>query len=278
MMRRIFLQSSLTVTAAAVLDAQAAELIKPAQQLFVSTNTYPWSTFAKREGVRFEMHTDTTLAEIASTGIKGYEPVITQPEEFDGLAQRLKGHGLEMPSIYANSVLHDSAKAKSSIQSVVAIARRAAELGVKTLVTNPSPITWGGTAQKSDAELTSQVSSLNALGAELKKLGITLAYHNHDSEFFKGGREFHHMLTATDPECVKFCLDAHWIYRGCGDSQVALFDVLTHYGNRIVELHLRQSVGGTWTEAFAAQGDIDYHRLAQWLQEHQLCPLLTLKL
>jgi len=32
------------------------------------------------------------------------------------------------------------------------------------------------------------------------------------------------MLTATNPDDVKLCLDAHWIYRGCGDSQVAVFD------------------------------------------------------
>jgi len=47
---------------------------------------------------------------------------------------------------------------------------------------------------------------------------------NRDAELRQGGREFHHMLTATNPDDVKLCLDAHWIYRGCGDSQVAVFD------------------------------------------------------
>jgi inosose dehydratase len=85
------------------------------------------------------------------------------------------------------------------------------------------------------------------------------------------------MLTATDPANVKFCLDAHWVFRGCGDSQVALFDALEQHGNRIVELHLRQSRGGVWTEVFTAEGDIDYARLGAWLRAHKLKPLLTLE-
>jgi hypothetical protein len=35
------------------------------------------------------------------------------------------------------------------------------------------------------------------------------------------------MLTGTCPVHLKgFCLDVHWVFRGCGDSQVALSDVL----------------------------------------------------
>jgi hypothetical protein len=33
-----------------------------------------------------------------------------------------------------------------------------------------------------------------------------------------------------------------------------------HYGSRVVELHLRQSRHGAWTEVFTAGGDIDYAR------------------
>ena len=47
---------------------------------------------------------------------------------------------------------------------------------------------------------------------------------------------------------MKLCLDTHWIYRGAGNSNVALFDILKLYGDRVVSLHLRQSVGGVWSE------------------------------
>ncbi len=48
---------------------------------------------------------------------------------------------------------------------------------------------------------------------------------------------------------------------GCGDLQVGLFDTVERYHERIVELHLRQSTGGVWTEALHMVGDIDYRRL-----------------
>lgn len=255
------------------LQAAVADVPRPR----IATNTYPWGTFAKREGKSFDLHTDAALSAIASAGIVGYEPGINTPAELDGLGARLKQHGLEMPSIYVNSSLHDKDAAEKSIAAVLAIAHRAVELGTRLIVTNPSPIRWGGPENKTDAQLVTQAKALDRLGAELRKLGASLAYHNHDIELRQGAREFHHMLTATAPANVKFCLDAHWVFRGCGDSQVALFDTLEQHGERIVELHLRQSRGGVWSEVFTAEGDIDYKRLASWLQAHKLKPLLTLE-
>ena len=195
----------------------------------------------------------------------------------NGLGKRLKKHGLAMNSIYVNSTLHDAAKAEQSVREVVEIATTAKQLGTKIVVTNPSPIRWGGPEDKNDAQLRLQARTLNRLGAQLRELGVTLAYHNHDAELRQGGREFHHMLTATDPANVKLCLDAHWIFRGCGDSEVAVFDALEHYHNRIVELHLRQSTGGIWTEDFRMQGDIDYNRLFAFLQRQKITPHLVLE-
>ena len=270
MNRRTFL----TTTALAAVSATSCA---DSRKLHLATNTYPWGTFATREGREFVQHTDELFARIASTGLTGYEPNIRAIAEFDGLAERLQKHGLEMRSLYVNSLLHDAAAAKTSIAEALDVARKAAEIGVKIIVTNPAPIRWGGPEDKTDAQLLTQAASLNQLGGELKKLGLTLAYHNHDSELRQGAREFHHMLTATDPRLVKFCLDAHWIYRGCGNSQVALFDALEHYGSRVVELHLRQSAGGKWGEVFTADGDLDHGRLKAWLDQRGMKPHLVLE-
>ena len=274
MQRRHFLTTAATTVALASSGSLPAA---PGVLRHVATNTYPWGTFAKRKGSSFPLHTDASLAAIAAAGLPGYEPAVNSPAEFDGLAERLARHGLEMRSLYVNSLLHDEARARQSHDEVLAIARRAVALGTRIIVTNPSPIRWGGPENKTDAQLAGQARALDRLGAELRALGVTLAYHNHDIELRHGGREFHHMLTATDPAHVKFCLDAHWVFRGCGNSQVALFDALEHYGSRIVELHLRQSRDGVWTEVFTADGDIDYRRLAAWLVQRSLSPLLVLE-
>jgi inosose dehydratase len=246
-------------------------------QRHIATNTYPWLTFARREDQEFELHTDALLADIATTGISGYEPIITDVTELQGLAARLQSHGLKMQSIYVNSTLHDEALAEQSIAKVIQIAKAARDAGTDIVVTNPAPLRWGGPEDKDDRQLRQQAKTLDHLGAELRKLGVTLAYHNHDAELRQGGREFHHMLTATDPEHVKLCLDAHWVFRGCGDSEVAVFDALMHYHPRIVELHLRQSVAGVWTEDFRMTGDIDYVRLFEFLEAREVVPHLVLE-
>jgi inosose dehydratase len=272
MNRRSFLARA---AAGVALASQSLESLRAATA-HVATNTYPWTTFAARDGGTFTLHSDAALAAIASAGITGYEPSVASPGELEGLGPRLRAHGLEMRSIYVNSQLHD-AGAAASAAAVVAIARRVADLGTRIIVTNPSPIRWGGPENKSDAQIVAQAVALDRLGADLAAMGLTLAYHNHDAELRLGGREFHHMLTATDPAHVKLCLDAHWVFRGCGDSEVAVFDAVEHYGARIVELHLRQSRGGVWTEVFAGAGDLDYGRLAQWLGRHGVRPHLVIE-
>jgi inosose dehydratase len=171
MKRRHFLTTTSTATVAAVLPRTYAA--KPSAELHLATNTYPWGTFAPREGRKYPLHSDELLAAIATSGITGYEPVGKAPAEFEGLAARLKAHGLEMRSLYVNSVLHEAAAAQQSIAEVLALARRAVELGTKTLVTNPSPIRWGGPENKTDAQLRTQAKSLDTLGAELRALGVT---------------------------------------------------------------------------------------------------------
>ena len=154
------------------------------------------------------------------------------------------------------------------------MAKRAKEAGTKIIVTNPSPLP--NRQGKSDEQLKTQAAALNKLGHELAGLGIKLAYHNHDVELQFAAREFHHMMLGTDPEALSLCLDAHWVYRGAGHSQVALFDVLKLYGSRVSELHLRQSTGNVWSEAFG-DGDIDYRALVQKLLEASVRPLLVLE-
>ncbi|MDA7931523.1 TIM barrel protein [Akkermansiaceae bacterium] len=234
---------ALALLSATALPSFAAE-VKGRLGSQVATNSYPWLTFAKRAGEKFVAHSEELIASIAATGITGYEPIVGGPGEFAEMAPHLKKHRLWLKSIYVNSTLHEEGAIEKSQTKVLEIARAGKALGLKIVVTNPSPIKWGGKEEKSDAQLKRQAGALDELGEALADEGMQPAYHNHDAELKSGAREFHHILTATSPEKVKFCLDAHWIFRGCGNSEVAVFDALSHYHERVVELHLRQSTGG----------------------------------
>ena len=248
-----------------------------AQAPHIASNVYPWITWARRRNRDWNDHGPDGVAAVVKTGVQGFEPIGDSPDQIRKLTALLKENGLEMRSLYVNSKLHEAEDAKASIDLVLSIAEEAAKAGAKIVVTNPSPIRWGGPENKSDPQLRAQARALDSLGAELRTRGMMLAYHNHDAELRVGAREFHHMLTATDPANVKLCLDAHWVYRGCGNSQIALFDAVEHYHDRIVELHLRQSEGGVWTEVFKMDGDIDYHRMFDQLEGWNIRPHLVLE-
>jgi len=276
--RRRFVRDLAIAGGAALLGnkAAAADNRGKPDKLHVACNSYSWFVFYRREGRKFYEELDAGLADLAASRLDGYEPGANNPQEMDRLRPLLKEHDLEMRSLYVNSVLHEQEKAERSIESVLAIADKAKTLGAKIIVTNPSPIAWGGPQNKNDAQLRTQAAAMDKLGRQLKEMGLTLAYHNHDIELRNAAREFHHMMVGTDPAYVTLCLDAHWVYRGAGNSQVALFDVVELYGPRISELHLRQSKDGVWTETFC-EGDIDYRALAKRLLKIGIRPHIVLE-
>lgn len=273
--RRSFLSAVGGLTAAGVLSSSTAQA-RVAKPLHIACNEYSWITFYRRNGSDWLADLDNSLKEFQKSGIPGYEPSVRNAEELKALAPLLKKYNIEMRSLYVGCTLHTEEEAAESLRRVMSIADVARPLGVKIIVTNPSPISWNGPGSKSDAELALQATNLDRLGAELRKLGITLAYHNHDKEMLNAAREFHHMMLATDPRNVSLCFEAHWLYRGSGNSQLAMFDVLKLYGKRVVEVHLRQSKDGIWSETFG-EGDIDYVKLAREFSALNVSPHLVLE-
>lgn len=276
--RRGFLKNNGIVCGAALLATPRIAQVRAQARgkLHVACNSYTWQTFYARESRSFNESLDAGLEDVAKSGLDGFEPLVTSPQEMDKLVPLLKKHGLQMQSLYVNSVLHKPDAVEASISEIMKIVEKARPAGTRLIVTNPNPIRWGGPENKDDAQLKLQAEALDKLGAKLKPTGLTLAYHNHDIELRNAAREFHHMMLATDPKNVSLCLDAHWIYRGSGNSSVALFDVLKLYGNRVREVHLRQSVRNIWSETFG-EGDIDYAAFAQRLLDMRVKPHLVLE-
>ena len=271
------MQTTALAAGAAAVRSQSSMAAEPENGgLHLASNQYSWLTFYKRDGRDFFSDLGANLADLKTCALDGYEPIINNPDDVDTLVPLLRKQGLEMRSIYVNSTMHEPDEAEKSIASILAIAGPLKMAGAKIVVTNPNPIRWGGPENKDDRQLEVQADALERLGKELRKFGLTLAYHNHDVELRNAAREFHHMMVGTDPKYVTLCLDAHWIYRASGNSQTALFDIVELYGKRITEVHLRQSRDGVWTETFS-KGDIDYERLAKALHDKGVRPHLVLE-
>jgi inosose dehydratase len=273
--RRAFLHRT-TLATATWLAVPSPSHAAGKQTLHLASNAYSWQVFYQREGRDFAASGAEGLKDVAASGINGFEPGVGGAEEIRRLIPLLKERGLEMRSIYVNSSLHEAAEAERSIAQILAVASEVRPAGTRIIVTNPNPVRWGGPENKSDAQLRTQAAALDRLGRELAALKMELAYHNHDIELRQAAREFHHMMAGTDPRYVGLCLDAHWVYRGAGNSVVALMDVVELYGSRVRELHLRQSRDGIWAETLGP-GDIDYEALAQALARKRVKPHLVLE-
>lgn len=275
--RRSFLRTASGLAAAlATAPSLRAFASRDLAALHLSTNSYSWHVFYQREGRNFGETLDAGLAEVKASGIDGYEPGVGSAEDLRRLAPLLRKHGLEMRSLYVNSTLHAPEDARKSIDTILAVAQEAKPLGTRILVTNPNPIQWGGAQDKSDDQLRTQAAALNQLGRALRDQGQVLAYHNHDIELRQAAREFHHMMQGTDPRNVSLCLDSHWIYRGSGNSVVALLDAVRLYAPRVVEWHLRQSAQGVWSETLGP-GDIPHEVIAGALLHAGARPHLVLE-
>ena len=171
----------------------------------------------------------------------------------------LDRHGLAMASAYSGGTFHTEAEAEASIETIVAAATIAREVGVTVINCNPSPKAGG--EEKTDAELALQATMLDRCGAALRELGVRFALHNHTPAMRSGGREVHSNLRTTDPANVWLNADVEWIRHGGGDPLA----FLEAYGDRTASLHVRDAIGTQWVQALG-EGDIDFPAIAAVLE------------
>jgi inosose dehydratase len=263
MKRRSFLQTA----AGAAVGFSAAALEKSfgestSDVLHIAVNEFTANNLYGRDHKNYRDH----LAELKTVGASGLELMVSTAASLEKQAKQFQDNGLELRSVYTGGNFFDEKRVRAETDRFVKLGEAAKKFGTKIIVFNADPKTG-----KSDAELELQSQSIDKAGAELAKIGITLALHYHTTELEFGGREFHHLLCGTDPKHLSLCLEEHWSYRACGNSQVALFDHFKLYKARIVEVHLRQSVKGIWSETFG-DGDIDNIKLAAALKTLPVYP------
>ena len=270
--RRHFLQAAAATAVTAPLSGRLA--LAAESKLHVACNQFCWINMYQRQKKDFNADLDAGLAEVKRSGMDGLEAMLGSPAAAEQMVPLLKKHGLEMRSFYTGATLHDPAAVDATIEQVVATAAKAKEqIDVRICVVNPTPLRG---EEKSDSQLDTQAKAMIRLGAALAAHGVTLAYHFHAPEWQSDGREFHHVMTQTDPKLVQLCFDTHWVYRGSGNNVDRVYEVAERYGSRTAELHLRQSKDGIWTETFT-DGDIDHVKVAKILKAQGVTPLLVLE-
>lgn len=226
----------------------------------VVAQLYVWTQFYNQQHQKLDDHLDEAFAAIKRAGydaVQGFLNAYDTAAGTETFAAKLKQHELTMPIAYAGGPMHAHNLGQKTIEQIVRQAELGAPHGLKVVVHNPTPIG----REKTDEELAIQAENLDSLGRALRQRGMRVAIHSHAPEFRTDAREWYHVLRHTKPENVSICLDLHWVLRGGQDPYKLLADA----GQRVIDLHLRNSRGGVWSEDLA-DGDIDYARVAEVLK------------
>jgi inosose dehydratase len=227
----------------------------------LSVEIYIWIQHLASEKKTLAEGVDEVLASFHGAGYRRVElnQDFFKPELREKTLALLAKYNLAPETIYAGTTMHEAAAAEKSVKEVMELARLLKLRGTRVIVTNPSP--KPAQARKTDEELDIQAKYVDQLGAALHQQGMKLALHHHTPELVDNAREWRHLLQHTNPRRVYCCVDVHWAYRG--GQEVMAF--IRETGQRLVELHLRNSQQGVWMEDFGP-GDIDYQKVADYLR------------
>lgn len=239
----------------------------------LSMETYIWDQYAERQHKPLADVLTRVIPLARDAGFHNIElndSFLTR-ELRSRVLSLVKANRLALPSVYVGGPMHDPHLAGETISRSLEIAALCKDYGCHAVVNNPDPKPGG--APKSDSELAVQSKMLDRLGQELAQRGFQLWVHAHAPAMADGAREWRYDLHHTNPKYVWICLDVDWVYQG-GQNPMEL---LREAGKRVASLHLRNSKHKLWLESFSA-GDIDYHKIAAYLDRERIKPLLVVEL
>jgi inosose dehydratase len=239
----------------------------------LSVEGYIFQQYAQRQHKKLAEVLDEIFPMARNAGFRNIElnQGFLTAELRSRVLELVTANGLRMPSVYVGGTMHRRDLADRTISKALEIAALCRKLGCRAVVNNPDP--KPGDVPKTDAELAVQVKMLNLLGRELADRGFQFWTHAHAPQMADNAREWRYNLHHTDPKYVWVCLDVDWVYQG-GQDPMAL---LREAGRRVASLHLRNSRHKLWLESFT-NGDIDYRKIAAYLERINLQPLLVVEL
>ncbi len=193
------------------------------------------------------------------------------PEKRAQILSLIRSYRLQMPSLYVGGSMHEESEANQTISRALEFGNLCRPFGCKAIVNNPDP--KPNDVAKTDRELAVQAESLNRMGRKLAANGFQLRVHHHTPQLANNAREWRHLLRHTDPEYVHICVDVDWAYEGGFEPIPFLREV----GSRLEEIHVRSARNKLWLEDLE-DSDIDYGKVAEYLREQALDPLIVVEL
>ncbi len=251
MTRRAFIQTSATASAAFVVP----HMIQQPSRYKMGLQLYTMRAAMAQD-------LDGTLKRIAALGYEEAETYGFDPQGlgYYGLpakafAQKLGDNKITTPSGHYDLNRYASAPMEQLTRYVDRCIEGAHALG-------QSYITWPllDAGDRTIDRFKAVAERLNIIGAQIKKAGLELAYHNHDFEFVEQNGQIGYdiILKETDPALVKLQIDLYWIAHG---SKLSPHEWFTRAPGRFVMWHVKDmhKVSRDYTEL--GNGSIDFTRI-----------------
>lgn len=243
------------------------------RQSAIAVEGYIFQQYAQRQKKPLQAVIPECLKMAREAGFRNIElnTGFFPPEERDRTLSILRSDGLRMPSVYVGGAVHEREAADRTIATAVEIGNLCRPFGCTAVVTNPDPKPHD--APKTDAELAVEADSLSRMGRTLAQHGFQLRVHHHTPQLVDNAREWRYILQHTDPQYVFICVDVDWAYEG-GFEPIPF---LQQVGKRLRELHVRSAKNKVWLED-VENSDIDYRKVAEYLKQQDLKPLIVVEL
>lgn len=227
----------------------------------LAVQAYVWQQALARDKRTIAEGVGDVVASLAEAGYHRAELTSTffTPELAPRTLELLEKHSLKLDVVYNGGDMHEGGAAARTIEDTLALVERVKPARIAAVSFNANP--KKGRERKTDAELEIQTRAIGGLGRRLRGMGLRLLVHEHAPELAENAREWRHMLHGTDARDVGICLDVDWVRRGGLEPMTLLEEA----GDRVGDLHLRNSRGGVWLEELA-DGDVDYTKVAGYLR------------
>jgi sugar phosphate isomerase/epimerase len=205
---------------------------------------------------------DGTLKRVAAMGYEDFETYGFDPEgiRYYGLAAKEFAQRLRDLKLTTSSGHYDLNRfVSSSVDDLKRYVDRCIE-GAR--VVGHEYITWPFLDEDSRTIEKFKVVAerLNIAGAQVKKAGLQLAYHNHDFEFIEQNGQIGYdiILKDTDPALVKLQMDLYWIARG---SKTSPHEWFKRQPGRFVMWHVKDMHRTSRDYTEVGNGTIDFTRI-----------------
>lgn len=263
--RRKFLKTLPAAVGVCLLpDSSRARGTKLAQRLHIGAQTNAWGVPIKPYNRLLEIA--ETLARLGYQGLEtNFASVASQVGRAADCRRDFESRHIQFVAPHTGGFFYDKGKQAKELAEIERMAGFCAPMGASYLIVSgeelPRP---DGKLDLSAVRV--KAEALEQLGLAVKKTGLQLCYHNHQSEFQDNPSEMSFLLRETDPGNVALCLDVGHCF---GLIDPAEFSA-THF-KRIAIYHLRDvthALGGKVVYTDPGEGRIDLKRIIAPLLEN----------